>query len=327
MHSYRNHYDMCQPMFWFELYDTPTIALRLPLKSFTILIVFYIVIPIEIVKRGPEVVKKYKQALREGKVKIPRCGLLFLGQERKGKTSLYKLLVGKDFDLNQDSTQGIDNNEVDTVDSREITIEWCEKSKDDQVKERERLHASAIIREIPPNQPQKEKKTMKFQIRSKEELLGEIDIITAKIAKLKIHAHDSSRRPPQTLFTAPVESRHRMVSHSRPLEFSFPSPAVHTEEATPSTKPAEPPKPKPENLPPNTHDIKLPKPVPKPSTHDQSKTQQSAPGPIVDESKNPPSVAPQASSGSSYSDVKSISKALKQPDNKNALAIFKTQCA
>ncbi len=143
------------------------------------------VIPPEILKRGSVFVERYKQALRQGKEKIPRCGLLFLGQERKGKTSLYKLIVGIKFDPQQESTCGIDNTEVDTVDSRTVTMkrsEWSETSEGDQQTERDKFHALAIISGLPED-VKRQAASQRFQEKSLNELLRRIEDIDSKINK------------------------------------------------------------------------------------------------------------------------------------------------
>lgn len=92
------------------------------------------VIPLEIVRRGRDAIEIYKRVLKKGKGKLPRCNLLILGEEHVGKTSLYRLLVNKGFDPNQESTRGIDDNEVDIVDERSVTMgdDWEEKPKEKQ---------------------------------------------------------------------------------------------------------------------------------------------------------------------------------------------------
>lgn len=85
-------------------------------------------------KRGPEAIDIYVRALDEGKEKIPYCGLLILGKKQVGKTSLYRQLVGKEFEKNLEPTKGIDNNTVDTVDRRSLDIEkevWQEMESPD----------------------------------------------------------------------------------------------------------------------------------------------------------------------------------------------------
>ena len=88
----------------------------------------------------------------EGKTKIPRCNLVNLGEERVGKTSLYRLLVRKGFDPNQDSTRGIDNIIVEALDRRNVVAEdWSEK--DDQMVEdhAEQQFASGVVEAMPPD--------------------------------------------------------------------------------------------------------------------------------------------------------------------------------
>ncbi len=89
-------------------------------------------IPIEIKKLGEGAIKVYWEALREGEEKIPYCSMLILGDEKVGKTSLYRQLVGKNFEREWCKTRGIDNNTVDTVDRRALDLnEWEEKNSPD----------------------------------------------------------------------------------------------------------------------------------------------------------------------------------------------------
>ena len=54
-------------------------------------------VPEEIKKIGEEATAIYLQALYEGKVQIPNCNLLILGNQEVGKTRLVRQLIGKDF--------------------------------------------------------------------------------------------------------------------------------------------------------------------------------------------------------------------------------------
>lgn len=96
----------------------------------------------------------YRRALRKGKQKIPRCNLLILGEERTGKTSLYRLLVGKGFNPDQDSTRGIDNTVVETVDVRHVASDtWEEKTMDDQKRQSKSLFAVGVVKEVKKGSP------------------------------------------------------------------------------------------------------------------------------------------------------------------------------
>ena len=53
-------------------------------------------------------VKAYNKAMEEGKVRVKRVPVMFVGQERTGKTSLKKSLKGKTFDKWEESTDGIE---------------------------------------------------------------------------------------------------------------------------------------------------------------------------------------------------------------------------
>jgi len=50
----------------------------------------------------------YEKALRDGSVNVYRGRILLIGQDRAGKTSLKKSLLGLPFDPKQQSTEGIE---------------------------------------------------------------------------------------------------------------------------------------------------------------------------------------------------------------------------
>ena len=62
----------------------------------------------EIHARGPLAVKAYNKALKEGNVRVKRIPVMLIGQERTGKTSLKKSLIGETFDKREESTDGIE---------------------------------------------------------------------------------------------------------------------------------------------------------------------------------------------------------------------------
>ena len=109
-----------------------------------------IVIPPEILKKGAKAVQLYFEALKSGKKQIPRCNFLILGEERVGKTSLYHLLVQKPFNPNQDSTRGIDNTIVDTVDTRHVGAEdWAEKDESTVEQHANQQFVQGVIGALP----------------------------------------------------------------------------------------------------------------------------------------------------------------------------------
>ncbi|XP_022798214.1 probable serine/threonine-protein kinase roco5 isoform X2 [Stylophora pistillata] len=65
-------------------------------------------IPPEIKARGLEAELAYENALRIGKVKVYRARIILIGQDRAGKTSLKKSLLGLRFDPEEQSTSGIE---------------------------------------------------------------------------------------------------------------------------------------------------------------------------------------------------------------------------
>jgi predicted ATP-dependent endonuclease of OLD family len=67
-----------------------------------------LLVPPEIVARGPEAEKAYWQALEDGEVQVYRGRIMLIGQDRAGKTSLKKSLLGLLFDPEEPSTVGID---------------------------------------------------------------------------------------------------------------------------------------------------------------------------------------------------------------------------
>ena len=66
------------------------------------------VAPKEIEARGERAQLVYQHALRDGAVNVQRSRILLIGQDRAGKTSLKKSLIGLPFDPKENSTEGIE---------------------------------------------------------------------------------------------------------------------------------------------------------------------------------------------------------------------------
>ena len=64
--------------------------------------------PLEIEARGEKAQLAYQSALKDGAVNVYRGRVLLIGQDRAGKTSLKKSLIGLPFNPKEKSTDGIE---------------------------------------------------------------------------------------------------------------------------------------------------------------------------------------------------------------------------
>ena len=69
---------------------------------------FFSLVPLEIDARGEKAQLAYQRALKDGAVNVYRGRVLLIGQDRAGKTSLKKSLIGLPFDRKEKSTDGIE---------------------------------------------------------------------------------------------------------------------------------------------------------------------------------------------------------------------------
>ena len=69
---------------------------------------FSATVPPEIQERGPEAQRAFLKAMWSGKVQVYRTRIMLIGQDRAGKTSLKKSLLGIPCDPQEDSTVGIE---------------------------------------------------------------------------------------------------------------------------------------------------------------------------------------------------------------------------
>ena len=81
----------------------------------------FFVAPKEIEARGERAQLVYQRALKDGAVNVQRARILLIGQDRAGKTSLKKSLVGLPFDPKENSTEGIEvDPSIFQVDAQEV---------------------------------------------------------------------------------------------------------------------------------------------------------------------------------------------------------------
>lgn len=69
---------------------------------------FLVTLPPEIRVRGPEASRAFRKAMSSGTVQVYRGRIMIIGQDRAGKTSLKKSLLGIPFNPQEDSTEGIE---------------------------------------------------------------------------------------------------------------------------------------------------------------------------------------------------------------------------
>ena len=69
---------------------------------------YTLLVPLEILARGPRATEAYNKALLEGKGYARRVPVMIIGQARTGKTSLKRSLKGELFNPNEGSTEGIE---------------------------------------------------------------------------------------------------------------------------------------------------------------------------------------------------------------------------
>ena len=177
------------------------------------------VIPLEILRRGEDAIEIYKYVLKKGKIKIPRCNLLILGEERVGKTSLYRLLVKKGFNPNQQSTRGIDDNEVDIVDERSVTMgdDWEEKPKENQEEQISKTYidgmSETLYAKLPPEKIKK--KYEPEPVLSEDELMKMLESIKKEIEITHKEPIRSviNERPSQS---QALHNEHKIVDYVRP---------------------------------------------------------------------------------------------------------------
>ncbi len=188
----------------------------------------------------------YWEALREGEEKIPYCNMLILGDEKVGKTSLYRQLVGKDFKEDLDRTKGIDNNTVDTVDRRELDIEsdeWKEKESSEVDGGFVKALTKKIVKNLPPPEV-KEDGDIKEEV-SEEELIKRI---MNAVKRIKGEQIDSALPQPQPSTLLPASASEQVQ-----IKLEKKNPPLRE----PRTKPETPPNTTPldatpPNVPPNS---------------------------------------------------------------------------
>ena len=98
-------------------------------------------VPPEIRARGHRAELAFQKAMQKGRVKVYRGRIMILGQDRAGKTSLKKSLLGMPFDPQEESTVGVE------VDPSRCELE-VERVKNWERTEEKKLDVSEFIEDI-----------------------------------------------------------------------------------------------------------------------------------------------------------------------------------
>ena len=91
----------------------------------------------------------YQKALRDGYVNVYRGRIFLIGQDRAGKTSLKKSLLGVPFDPKEESTEGIDPSKCD-IDVNRVQ-NWHVDSKNTILSEVSAQISRSIAEELLPS--------------------------------------------------------------------------------------------------------------------------------------------------------------------------------
>ena len=91
----------------------------------------------------------YQKALRDGYVNVYRGRIFLIGQDRAGKTSLKKTLLGMPFDPKEESTEGIDPSKCD-IDVNRVQ-NWHVDSKNTILSEVSEQISRSLAMEICPS--------------------------------------------------------------------------------------------------------------------------------------------------------------------------------
>ena len=101
----------------------------------------------------------YQKALRDGYVSVYRGRIFLIGQDRAGKTSLKRSLLGMPFDPKEESTEGIDPSKCH-VDVNRVQ-NWHFDSKNTILSEvSAQISRSLAVELFPSRQVSREKETM-----------------------------------------------------------------------------------------------------------------------------------------------------------------------
>ena len=144
--------ELGMPIFLLKLCHL-TLLLVLKLQNNICIAFYYIVaeVPKEILFKGQRTMQMYQKALRDGFVNVYRGRIFLIGQDRAGKTSLKKSLLGVPFDPKEESTEGIDPSKCD-IDVNRVQ-NWRFDSKNTILSEVSEQISRSLALELLPSSP------------------------------------------------------------------------------------------------------------------------------------------------------------------------------
>ena len=129
-------------------------------------------VPSEIKARGRKAMLAYENALKTGKVKVYRARIMFIGQDRAGKTSLKNCFLGLSFDPKQQSTDGI---EVD-LSKFEVDVDQVSNWKCTDEKQGVSKFVPDLVRMVAGKLEQEETKVDPAQDDKKEKTVSQVSV-------------------------------------------------------------------------------------------------------------------------------------------------------
>ena len=144
--------ELGMPIFLLKLCHL-TLLLVLKLQNNICIAFYYIVaeVPKEILFKGQRAMRMYQKALRDGFVNVYRGRIFLIGQDRAGKTSLKKSLLGVPFDPEEESTEGIDPSRCD-IDVNRVQ-NWHVDSKNTILSDVSEQISRSLALELSPSSP------------------------------------------------------------------------------------------------------------------------------------------------------------------------------
>ena len=129
-------------------------------------------VPSEIKARGRKAILAYENALKTGKVKVYRARIMFIGQDRAGKTSLKNSFLGLSFDPKQQSTDGIETD----LSKFEVDVDQVSNWKRTDEKQGVSKFLPNLVRMVAGKLEQEETKVDPAQDDKKEKTVSQVSV-------------------------------------------------------------------------------------------------------------------------------------------------------